>query len=77
MKTEGKVSSVRPTISFQPDIYETLAVIAREKKVSLAWMVREATEKYIEDKWPLFRGREIASQHSRNLKENVVGSSDS
>ncbi len=29
-------------------------VIAREKKVSLAWVVREAAEKYIGDKWPLF-----------------------
>ena len=42
------------SISFPPDIYETLEVIAKEKKVSLAWVVREAAEKYIEDKWPLF-----------------------
>jgi hypothetical protein len=45
---------VRATISFPPDIYETLESIAKEKKVSLAWVVREATEKYIGDKWPLF-----------------------
>jgi len=32
----------------------TLEIISKEKKVSLAWVVREATEKYIEDKWPLF-----------------------
>ena len=49
---------VRATISFPPDAYETLQGIAKEKKVSLAWVVREASEKYITDKWPLFRGRE-------------------
>jgi hypothetical protein len=53
MKTQG-AAQVRATISFPPDVYETLEVIAREKKVSLAWVVREATEKYIEDRWPLF-----------------------
>ena len=47
---------VRATISFPPDVYETLEGIAKEKKVSLAWVVREATEKYIADKWPLLRG---------------------
>lgn len=45
---------VRATISFPPDVYRTLETIAREKKVSLAWVVREAAEKYIGDKWPLF-----------------------
>ncbi|MHB8422795.1 MAG: ribbon-helix-helix domain-containing protein [Leptospirales bacterium] len=44
---------VRATISFPPEVYETLEVIAKEKKVSLAWVVRDATEKYIADKWPL------------------------
>jgi hypothetical protein len=47
-------SSVRATISFPSDIYQTLEDIARQKKVSLAWVVREATEQYIAEKWPLF-----------------------
>jgi hypothetical protein len=47
-------SSVRATISFPSDIYQTLENIARQKKVSLAWVVREATEQYIAEKWPLF-----------------------
>jgi hypothetical protein len=47
-------SSVRATISFPSDIYKTLEDIARQKKVSLAWVVREATEEYIANKWPLF-----------------------
>jgi hypothetical protein len=55
-KVEGS-ATVRASISFPPDVYETLEVIAKEKKVSLAWVVREAAEKYIADKWPLFGGR--------------------
>jgi predicted DNA-binding protein len=54
MKTESP--AVRASISFPPDVYETLETIAREKKVSLAWVVREATEKYLADRWPLFAG---------------------
>jgi predicted DNA-binding protein len=46
-------AQIRATISFPPDIYETLEGIAKAKKVSLAWVVREAAERYIEDKWPL------------------------
>jgi len=30
-----------------------LEKIARQKKVSLAWVVREAAEQYIANKWPL------------------------
>jgi metal-responsive CopG/Arc/MetJ family transcriptional regulator len=46
--------AVRASISFPPDIYETLETIAKEKKVSLAWVVREAAQNYIAEKWPLF-----------------------
>jgi len=48
---------VRATISFPGDMYQTLDEIARQKKVSLAWVVREAAEQYIADKWPLFKGK--------------------
>ena len=54
-KTElAEGASVRATISFQFELYKTLEGIAREKKVSLAWVVREAAEQYLADKWPLF-----------------------
>lgn len=49
----AETSSVRATISFPPELYKTLEDIARQKKVSLAWVVREASEQYIADKWPL------------------------
>ena len=46
-------STVRATISFPTELYDTLADIAKKNKVSLAWVVRDATEQYIADKWPL------------------------
>jgi hypothetical protein len=49
--------SVRATISFPSELYQTLEGIAGQKKVSLAWVVREAAEQYIADKWPLFKGQ--------------------
>lgn len=48
---------MRATISFPNDMYQILEEIARQKKVSLAWVVREAAEQYIADKWPLFKGK--------------------
>jgi predicted DNA-binding protein len=59
-KRGRQADSVRASISFPSEVYETLEVIAKEKKVSLAWVVREAAEQYIGEKWPLFRatGRE-------------------
>jgi predicted DNA-binding protein len=59
METEKRIKAqstaqVRATISFPPDVYETLEIIAKQNKVSLAWVVREAVEKYVSDKWPLF-----------------------
>ncbi len=41
--------SIRASISFPPDLYGTLEAIAAEKKVSLAWVVRDAVESYVAD----------------------------
>jgi len=49
--------TVRATISFPSETYRTLDDIAHQKKVSLAWVVREACDQYISDKWPLFKGK--------------------
>ncbi len=46
MKGEN-TSSIRASISFPQETYRTLEEIAQQKKVSLAWVVREASEKYI------------------------------
>src|SRR5213593_4256426 len=39
--------AVRASISFPPTLYETLEDIAKQKKVSLAWVVRDAAERYV------------------------------
>ena len=56
-RVKNQDPAVRASISFPPDVYETLEVIAKEKKVSLAWVVREAAEQYIADQWPLSKGK--------------------
>jgi metal-responsive CopG/Arc/MetJ family transcriptional regulator len=43
------VPAVRASISFPSDLYETLDEIAKQKKVSLAWVVRDAAEKCVGD----------------------------
>jgi metal-responsive CopG/Arc/MetJ family transcriptional regulator len=53
-KKSTESSSIRASISFPTDVYNSLDEIAKQKKVSLAWVVREAVEKYLADKWPLF-----------------------
>jgi len=46
MKSQS-ISSVRASISFPQDLYNTLEELAKRKKVSLAWIVRDAAEKYV------------------------------
>jgi metal-responsive CopG/Arc/MetJ family transcriptional regulator len=55
MKTQSTASSVRASISFPLDLYETLEELAKQKRVSLAWVVRDATVKYIADHKPMSR----------------------
>jgi tRNA (Thr-GGU) A37 N-methylase len=42
-----RTALVRASISFLPDFYEALEQIKQQKKVSLAWVVRDAAEKYV------------------------------
>jgi metal-responsive CopG/Arc/MetJ family transcriptional regulator len=52
-RSQGKIlkaqrkAAVRASITFPSDLYKTLEEIAREKKVSLAWVVRDAVDKYV------------------------------
>lgn len=43
----------RASVTFPPELYKTLECLAKKKKVSIAWVVREAAEKYVADQWPL------------------------
>jgi hypothetical protein len=45
----------RLSVTFPFETYASLERIAKKKKVSLAWVVRDATEKYVSDELPLFR----------------------
>lgn len=46
MKAPG-TAFVRASISFSSEIYQILENIAKQKKVSLAWVVRDAAERYV------------------------------
>ena len=46
--TNPKKRPVRTTVSVPKDDYEELERISSDKKVSVAWVVREAIERYLE-----------------------------
>ena len=49
--------SVRVSVSLPPDDHAALTEIAKEHRVSLAWLVRTAVEKYLSTRAPLFARR--------------------
>lgn len=53
-ETRPKHGVTRVSVTLPCDVHITLEQIAREKKVSLAWVIRDAAEQYIANKWPLF-----------------------
>lgn len=50
--------SPRTSVTFPSEIYTSLESIAKQKKVSMAWVIRDAAEKYVSDQLPLFAGKE-------------------
>lgn len=52
-KSESK--SIRTSVSLPRELHETLARLAKGKKVSVAWVIRDAAEKYVGEQWPLFQ----------------------
>lgn len=55
----GHEKSARISVSFPRGVYETIERLAKEKKVSVAWIVRDAAERYIADQWPLLESPPI------------------
>lgn len=53
-KPEEAVKCVRSTVSIPAEQYEELQQIAEEKRVSVAWVVRDAVERYLAARHPLF-----------------------
>lgn len=47
--------SIRTTISLPTGDYEHLEQLAKRKKVSIAWVVRDAVGRYLSAELPLFR----------------------
>lgn len=41
------LKTARASVSFPPNVYDDLLKLAAEKKVSVAWVVREAAEQYV------------------------------
>lgn len=54
----GKPHATRVSVGLPPELCLTLQYTAKQKKVSVAWVMRDAAEKYIADQWPLFGKRQ-------------------
>ena len=50
----GTPHTVRASVTLSAEVYRTLEALAKQKKVSTAWVLRDAAEKYVADQWPLF-----------------------
>lgn len=46
--------TIRTSVSFPESIHVDLERLATANRVSLAWIVRQAVEKYLSERWPLF-----------------------
>jgi len=44
--------TIRASVSIPKKQYEMLEHIAQKKKVSLAWVVRDAVDAYLKKQWP-------------------------
>lgn len=53
-RTPAKDGTARASVTFPAGLYAELERIAEEKKVSVAWVVRDAAEKYVAAQYPLF-----------------------
>lgn len=54
-KVQDVSKSVRTSVSLPHDLHDTLERLAKGKKVSVAWVIRDAAEKYVSEQWPLLQ----------------------
>lgn len=52
-KQQDSNKSIRTSVSLPPKVHDMLKRLAKSKKVSVAWVIRDAAEKYIAEQWPL------------------------
>lgn len=57
-RQDGRAKSTRTSVSLSDTDYQYVAKIAAQKKVSIAWVIREAVERYLEANEPLFNPEE-------------------
>lgn len=55
---------IRASVSFEREDYAELERIAEEKRVSVAWVVRDAVSRYLSERSPLFRDTELTENRS-------------
>jgi metal-responsive CopG/Arc/MetJ family transcriptional regulator len=48
-KRMKSAQALRASVSFPPELYHAIEAIAKQKKVSVAWVVRDAAERYVAD----------------------------
>jgi Ribbon-helix-helix protein, copG family len=51
--SKRKTRSIRVTVSLPRDVHRTMEALANAQKVSMSWVMRDAAERYLADKWPL------------------------
>ena len=61
-KNSAKPPSPRTSVTLPAEVHRKLGEIAKEKKVSLAWVVRDAAEKYVANHAPSGSPRKGAQQ---------------
>ena len=57
--------STRTSVTLPAQVYSSLEIIAKQKKVSVAWVIRDAAERYVADQWPLFAGADYADSERK------------
>ena len=55
---------MRASVSFPEDQYAELERIAQDQRVSLAWVVREAVQTYLVQRWPLLESECMQAQNN-------------
>ena len=52
-KPVAESDTVRTSVSLPREHYNILASVAEQNRVSVAWVVRDAIARYVDERWPL------------------------
>lgn len=53
----GEKETCRTSVSLPAELHHELEQIAKQKKVSLAWVIRDAAQVYVDGRWPLLKSK--------------------